>query len=189
MQFVSQVRRESASARKGAQFAADSVRSRAGQFRESLSKRVEGAGNSARLRSMRLAIAMIKLQRSAFDSALKAVARVQKQGEKLLKNNVQKASWLPPEGKDFVEQWSRTLDSGRSEFQKTVDKSFDLLRTLFERVEKQQQALVKKSVSRGSAASANMKDVKKRSQTRKKRATKARAPRTLAASENQPTTM
>lgn len=133
------------SEKKGGLHIADTVQSLADSVRKELNKRIGGSGRKAKTRGADLAVTLIKLQRSAFDKAFKIVTRVQEGADKVVKEHVEDASWLPGEGKDIVKEWSRTLSDGRAEFQKTVDKSYDLLRGYFERVKKEQKSAGKKT--------------------------------------------
>lgn len=120
----------------GAAKSASKARSLTENLRKDLGKRIDGAGNEAKAQTAKLAVMLIKFQRSTFDKAIKVLSQVQKRGDKLVNQYAHESSWLPAEGKQAVKEWSRTLDHGRAEFQKTVDKSYDLVRMYFERVQK-----------------------------------------------------
>jgi polyhydroxyalkanoate synthesis regulator phasin len=126
---------------------ADRVQSLTENLRKDLSKRVGGAGNEAKARTAKLAVMLIKLQRSTFDKAFKILSQVQERGDKLIKEHVEEGAWLPAEGKEVVKEWSRTLNDGRAEFQKTADKSYDLIRAYFERIQKAKPAARKAAAS------------------------------------------
>jgi hypothetical protein len=126
---------------------ADKAQALAGNLRKDLGKRIDGAGGDAKIKAAKLAVMLIKLQRSAFDKAFKLLSQVQERGDKLVKNHVEDASWLPAEGKEVVKEWSRTLNDGRAEFQKTVDKSYDLLGTYFERIQKSGKPAARKAAA------------------------------------------
>jgi len=138
---------------------ADSAQSMAKSLRKDLSNRIDGAGSEAKMRAAKLAIIFINLQHSTFDRTFKLLSRVQKSGDKLVKDHVEEAVWLPEEGKEVVKEWSRTLNEGRVEFQKTVDKSYELLRTYFERVQKSGKPAVRKAAAPQKKASSNKKSV------------------------------
>jgi hypothetical protein len=124
---------------------ADSIQSTAEKLRDRVANGVHDSGTAAKVRSVDVSIAVIKLQRSMFDRTFKMLARIQKYSDKLVKRHVQGADWLPNEGKDIVKEWSHMLDEGRVEFEKTVDKSYDLLKEYLERVRKQQASAGKKT--------------------------------------------
>ncbi len=131
---------------------ADTVQSLADSLRKELTKRTGGSTRKAKIRGADLAVSAIKMQRSAVDKAFKIVTRVQESADKAVKGQMDDADWLPDEGKDIVKEWSRTLADGRAEFQKTVDKSYDLLRGYFERVKREQRTSGKKAAAPKSKA-------------------------------------
>jgi hypothetical protein len=126
---------------------ADRAQVLAGNLRKDLGKRIDGAGGDAKTKAAKLAVMLIKLQQSTFDKALKMLSQVQERGDKLVKKHVEDAAWLPAEGKEAVKEWSRTLNDGRAEFQKAVDKSYDLIRTYFERIQKSGKPAAKKAAA------------------------------------------
>lgn len=144
-----------ASKEKGLSQIGDSIQSLMGSLRKEFSKRVNGP--RAKMHTAEFAVTMIKLQQAAFDKALEVVTRVQKRSEKMVKDHVDEASWLPAEGKEIIKEWSRTLSDGRREFQKAVDKSYDLLRSYFERLQKEQKAAAEKPSGARSRAAARKK--------------------------------
>jgi hypothetical protein len=159
---------------------ADKVQSVAENLRKDLRKQINGVGKGAKVRSAKLAVTMIKLQRTTFDRAFKILSQVQKRSDKLIKDHVEEASWMPAEGSEVVKEWSRTLNDGRAEFQKTVDKSYDLLRTYFERIEKSGKAVSK----RANAAGKKISTGKKKTTTKRTATAKHK---TAPASMSQPT--
>ncbi len=159
------------SAKKGGYGIADKIRSLTGDVRKNVSKRIEKPGRAAKVQTAELAVSLVKLQRSAFDKVLKVATKVQERADKAVKDRVQEAEWMPNEGKDIVKEWSRTLEDGRAEFQKTVDKSYDLLRGYFERVAKEQKTSGKKSPAAEVKA-----PVKKKPAAKKKGAKRKAAP-------------
>jgi hypothetical protein len=165
-------KKQTESVTKGAKKVSAKVLSMADDVLKELNKRVEGAGISAKQHSAGAAVTLIDLQRSAFDRALNVLGQVQKQGDKLLKEHVEEASWMPAEGKDIIKEWNRTLNDGRGEFQKTVDKSCDLLRTLFDRVEKKQQILAKQRDVKSNETAKAAGGAPKKAPVKKKRAAK-----------------
>lgn len=144
---------------------ADNVQATAEKLRENVKGRIQDSGSTAKARGVDLAISLVKLQRTASDQAFKALAGLQVQGDKLVRQHIQEADWMPPEGKDIVKEWSRMLNEGRAEFCKTLDKSFGLLSDGLERVRKEQAAVSKKPVAAKSAGGA-----RKKSAPRKKKA-------------------
>jgi len=148
---------------------ADSIQSAAEKLRDRVSNSVHDSGTAAKVRSVDVSIALIKMQRSMFDRSFKVLARLQKYSDKLVKKHIQGADWMPSEGKDIVKEWSGMLDEGRVEFQKTVDKSYDLLKGCLERVRKEQLASGKKAPVSKSSAPLKAKKVTKTKVTAKKK--------------------
>lgn len=83
---------------------------------------------------------LVKFQRSSVKAGLALVAKVQKYTEKSLHAAAKEGKWLPREGKEAVEDWSNMMKSGVEEFTRVTDKSFELLLTYLDRVEKEKKA-------------------------------------------------
>jgi polyhydroxyalkanoate synthesis regulator phasin len=155
----------------------DSVNSYVDDLRKQLGGIVEDSRSQTMQRTYHFAHSLLGLQRSTFDNAFKLITKVQERSEKLVDDQIATASWMPKEGKDVVREWSRTLREGRSEFQKTVDKSYDLLMSYFARIEKQEQ---KELSSRKSPPKTKVAAAKKRAAAAKKKAPAKRAAKTLS---------
>ena len=173
MEIVKEVKNRKDAAAKNAKKMVEDVKTTADNAWKELNTRAEDVSALAKARSAGLAVRMVKMQRSAFDRAIKLLAQVQKQGDKLLEQHVEDASWMPPEGTAIVKEWSRALSNGRDEFQKVVDRSCDLLQTMFERVEKQAKSDAKSADASKTAGPARKRSSAKKKSTRKKTASKA----------------
>jgi hypothetical protein len=68
---------------------------------------------------------MVEFQKTTFDNSYQALTTLQNQTEKVVKGFVDQATWLPKEGRDVIENWLDTYGTGRQEFKKVVDESFD----------------------------------------------------------------
>jgi hypothetical protein len=132
---------------KSAVEAADAVQSFADNIWKELNERVELTGNAATMRSAELAAAIVNLQHKAFDATFDVVARVQERGEKMLEEQVDDARWLPGEWKSIIKEWGQALNDGRAEFQKVVDKSYDLVRQYFKRIERERHAWARRKMA------------------------------------------
>ncbi len=167
---------------------ADGIQATAAKVREQVASNVHDSGAAAKVRSVDVTISVLKLQRSLFDRSFKVLARLQKYSDKLVKKHIQGAEWLPSEGKDIVKEWSGMLNDGRVEFQKTIDKSYDLLKDYLERVRKEQSSGGKKKVvSKASTVASKAKSAAKpavagkaKGTTKAKGATKAKRASTTA---------
>ena len=126
---------------------ADKIQALAESLRKELNKRMDGGGRAAKMHSAEFAMKLVKFQRSTFDKAFKIVTRVQERADKMIMDHIDDAEWMPDEGKAIAKEWSRTIGDGRAEFQKAVDKSYDLLNDYFGRLKKAQKAIGKKPVA------------------------------------------
>ncbi|HOT50337.1 MAG TPA: hypothetical protein P5318_02075 [Candidatus Hydrogenedentes bacterium] len=175
MEIAKEAKNRKDAAAKNAKKIVKDVKSAADNTWKELNTRAEDVSAAAKARSAGLAVRMVKMQRSAFDRAIKLLAQAQKQGDKLLKQHIEDASWMPPEGTAIVKEWSRALSNGRDEFQKVVDRSCDLLQTMFERVEKQAKSDAKSADASKTAGGARKKSPAKKKSARRKTAPKAAA--------------
>lgn len=141
----------------------DRVAERAEKLRDKMGKRVEETAEQARNRAAKLAVSIIAFQKSTFDGTFKVLSQVQKQSEDFVADYLGKASWMPKEGQAVVNEWTKMLQGGRKDFQKTVDKSFDLISTYVKRV------------SNGTAASAKA-ELKKAAKKRPAKKARPRKP-------------
>ena len=96
----------------------------------------EWTRDAGRERTAQMALSVIELQRKTFDGTIKGVGKLQDQTGKILHKIAQSAAWVPDEGKQVVDEWNKATHRGREDFQKTMDKSFELLTHYFERVKK-----------------------------------------------------
>jgi len=100
----------------------------------------EWTRDAGRERTAQMALSVIELQRKTFDATLNGIGKLQDQTGKMLHKVAQSAAWVPDEGKQVVDEWNRATHRGRQDFQKTMEKSFDLLTHYFQRVKKGQPA-------------------------------------------------
>ena len=140
---------------------ADSIQSTAEKLRDKVGDNVHDSGVAVKVRGVGVSIALVKLQHSLFDRSFKALARLEKYSDKLVKRHIQGAQWMPNEGKDIVKEWSQMLNDGRVDFQKTVDKSYDLLKGYLERIREEQASTAKKKPASKPAAAQQAKSAMK----------------------------
>ncbi len=151
--------------------------SRAEEVKRRLSAQTEKARRQAWDKTIDTAIGLVKLHRKTFDSTFKLLAQLQDHSGKAVHELASGAAWMPKEGKEVVEEWIETVRRGRIRFQKSVDKSFDLMREYFERV----QAAAKQE--RGQAEASPRASVKKRTAKRKATVRKKAGPPKAATGE------
>ena len=77
---------------------------------------------------------LVKLQKSAFDNTFKAIEAFQDQQAKLIGDLVEQAPNLPEEARQALRQWDDSYKQGRNQFRESMDKSFDLLESYFDRL-------------------------------------------------------
>lgn len=118
---------------------------------------------------------LVKFQKGATKAGLNVVGRVQEYTEKSLRDAVKDGNWLPKEGKEVVDEWAKMMDGGIDEFGKVVDKSFDLMLTFLDRVEKEGKAKSKTSEKKSTTPKASAKKAPARKAAAKKK-TAARKP-------------
>ncbi len=99
------------------------------------SERMEHAISGGRRQAASMAGRLLALEREVFDGVFGIVCQAQERSEKFFREHAKDSDWLPPEGQELVKAWVKTLESGRKEFRRTVDKSHDLLAAYFERLE------------------------------------------------------
>ncbi len=74
---------------------------------------------------------MIDFNRTTCETALNAVSMFQEQVEKAASANLEKAAWLPGEGRTIAEQWFKAVKSGREGLKKSVDENFKTIEAFF----------------------------------------------------------
>ncbi len=117
---------------------------------------------------------LVKFQKSSTKAGLDVVAKVQEYTEKSLRNAMQEADWAPEEGKEVVDEWARMMGSGIDEFNRVIDKSFDLVLKLIDRIEKDRKEKAKPE-AKASTSSAPKKSKAKSTAKRKPAAKKKSA--------------
>jgi len=67
---------------------------------------------------------MMNFNKAAFDNAYNAMAMFQDQAEKIANASMEKATWIPKEGKKFADEWAKAYRKGCEDFKNTVDNNF-----------------------------------------------------------------
>jgi hypothetical protein len=86
---------------------------------------------------------MINFNKAAFDNAYTAMAMLQDQTEKIANMSMEQA-WIPKEGKEFADQWTRAYKQGCEDFKQAVDDNFKKAEDFFTGPEKTKKAETKK---------------------------------------------
>ena len=151
-----------------------SIRDRARSLADDAQKRLQDTQgitrDAARKGAARMALGVIDLQRSAFNASMDGLDKLEKRTARVLHDTARSASWVPEEGKEVVDEWINTTKKGRTEFRKSMDKSFDLLKHYFERV--QTDGAPKKKAAKKSAAKKPVKKSTAKKPAKKKTAAK-----------------
>ena len=156
----------------------EKVTGQAEKLMEKIQSRAEETASSTGRRACKLVLSVIDFQKTTFDNTFKIISQLQEQSEKMVGSMVTDSAWVPSEGKGVVKEWIKMLQSGRSEFRKTVDKSFDLLTDYFERVQKSgalEAGAAKKAPAKKRAAKAAPKKAATKKAAAKKAAPKKKA--------------
>lgn len=74
---------------------------------------------------------MIEFNQATFNNAYNAIAMLQDQFENVTKNSIAQADWLPEEGRKVIEDWVETFKTGRIQFKKNVDDSYEKVEEYF----------------------------------------------------------
>lgn len=113
----------------------ESMNKKAEDIREKIMEQAEKTKDQTILKSAELTMAMVDFQKATFDSTLTVIGELQGHTDKIIDKMVAKSGWLPKEGKQLVHEWLKMAQAGRREYQRTVDKSFDLILDFFERMQ------------------------------------------------------
>jgi hypothetical protein len=158
----------------------DDAVSRTEKLRDQLEARAEDTADQTRRRAAKLALSVVDFQKTTFDNTFKVITQLQEQSEKIVTSMLNDADWMPKEGKAVVKEWTNLLKSARRDFEKTVDRSFDLISDLLERVGDAKPAKKKKAAAKKKTAA------KKKPAAKKKAAAKKPAAKKKATAKKKP---
>jgi polyhydroxyalkanoate synthesis regulator phasin len=82
---------------------------------------------------------MMEFQKTTFDNSFGAMSKLQEQGETMVKTFVDQAPWLPEDGKKAIKDWINAYQSGRENFKKNVDASYQKVQEFFASFEKKSE--------------------------------------------------
>ncbi len=72
-----------------------------------------------------------EFNKAIFDSAFNNMIVMQDQAEKMFSRFLDKAPWLPEDGKKVLDDWMNTYKKGREEFKSSVDDSYKKVTDFF----------------------------------------------------------
>ncbi len=81
---------------------------------------------------------MIEFNKTAFDNTFSAMIAMQDQTEKLVSGFLEKASWLPAEGKKTINDWINTYKKGREDYKASADESYKKVADYFANSQKEE---------------------------------------------------
>lgn len=81
---------------------------------------------------------MIVFNKTAFDNSFSAMTVLQDQTEKLIFRFLEKAPWLPKEGKNAINEWLGACKKAREDFKVNADKSYKKVTDYFAKTEKEE---------------------------------------------------
>ena len=131
-------------------------------------EQIEGMRTGAQRQAVKGAQQLVSMHRKVSEKTFGLMADVQERSEKAVKDMLRNADWVPPEGKDVVDQWTAMLHTGRARFEETTERSFDLIADYLERVE------ADLTPAKGRKKSAAKSKSRKKSSTKKKSAAKGK---------------
>lgn len=79
-----------------------------------------------------LAKQMLDFNRTTFDNTFGAMCQLQEQSEQMMNTFIEKADWIPGEGKKAIADMSAMVRKGYQEFKKAVDENFVRVEAYFE---------------------------------------------------------
>lgn len=79
---------------------------------------------------------MVEFNKNVFDNSFAAMTAMQDQTEKLIVGFLDKAAWLPPEGKKPILDWIESYKKGREAFKAQADERYKKVVEFFAKTEK-----------------------------------------------------
>lgn len=137
-------------------------------------ERLQGFSRDAtKKKAAQLAVSVVEFQKATLGNSINLLGKAQEQSNRILRDLLKNASWVPSEGREVLDEWNETMKRAREDFKITSDRSFDLIVQYLDRV----QAGEGKSVA---PAQAKTKPAPKKPAPRKL-ASKNVAPKSVAA--------
>lgn len=82
---------------------------------------------------------MLEFNKAAFDSNFKAIFFFQNQNEQYLLRFLDKATWLPEEGKKAMNEWLSAYKKGRESFKDYADEGYKKATDYFTNLQSQEE--------------------------------------------------
>lgn len=74
---------------------------------------------------------MVEFNQTTFNNTFQAVVLLQDQFERVAQTALDQANWLPAEGRKAVENWVESYKSGRDNYKRFVDESYQQVEKYF----------------------------------------------------------
>jgi len=169
-------RRKTAAKKKRPAISLDKLHDNLEKRIDEVQHQVSDLGKMTQDKAGQFALSLVDFQRTTFKSTTKTVFAMQDQTEKLLRDAMKNSKMVPKEGEKVVNEWIKMIHRTRSDFQKTMELSFDLIADLIKRIQKaEQEAAAKKPAAKKKAAAKRKPAAKKKPAARKKPAAKKKA--------------
>jgi hypothetical protein len=78
---------------------------------------------------------IMEFNKSTFDNNFKAMMLMQDQTQRLASSFVEKAAWLPDEGKKAINDWMKSYQKGVEGFKAASDESYKIISQVFSKSE------------------------------------------------------
>ena len=79
---------------------------------------------------------MVEFNKTIFDNSFTAMTALHSQTEQLLIGFLEKANWMPAEGKKAIVDWINSYKKGREDFKAAADDSYKKVAEYFAKTEK-----------------------------------------------------
>ena len=87
---------------------------------------------------------MMEFNKSAFDNTFSAISTIQDQSERMLTSFMDKATWLPTEGKKAITDWVSANKKGRDTFKAATDAKYEEVANYFLKKDNSETSRMKK---------------------------------------------
>lgn len=87
---------------------------------------------------------MIKFNKSVMDNTFNSISTIQDQSTRMFTAFMDKASWLPAEGKKAITDWLSTYKKGRNDFKTATDDKYEKVANYFIKKENTETSRMKK---------------------------------------------
>jgi len=74
---------------------------------------------------------MIDFNRTSFETTFNTMTMFQEQAEKAANASMDKATWLPGEGRSIVDEWIKACRNGREKFKDSMIENFKRVEAFF----------------------------------------------------------